>query len=125
MQRGNGISRQPHSKGQGVERKVPRILGSPETVKGKTFWVTTLSSAHYALTSWLEILGLTNSDIVAIKNMDQAQVLKAFESNECDGVALWAPHMFVAANKGAVMAADVRTAGKGNPVVLVADTRVC
>lgn len=112
----------PIAKAKGWNEKYPEVLGSPETVKGKTFWVTTLSSAHYALTSWLEILGLTNSDIV-IKNMDQAQVLKAFESNECDGVALWAPHMFVAANKGAVMAADVRTAGKGNPVVLVADTR--
>lgn len=112
----------PIAKIKGWNEKYPEVLGSPETVKGKTFLVTTLSSAHYALTSWLEILGLSNSDIV-IKNMDQTQVLKAFEHNECDGVALWAPHMFVAADKGAVMAADVRTTGKGNPVVLVADTR--
>ena len=66
------------------------------------------------LPSIREALGLTDSDI-AIKNMDQAQALAAFENNIGDGVGLWAPHMFVAMNKGAVIAADMKMLGKGNP----------
>lgn len=111
----------PIAKARGWNKDYPDVLGSPDTVKGKTFLVTTLSSAHYALSSWLDILGLTTSDIV-IKNTNQARALELFEDKACDGVALWAPHMFVAADKGAVMAADMRAARKGNPVVLVADT---
>lgn len=111
----------PIAKVKGWNKDYPNVLGSPETVRGKTFLVTTLSSAHYALSSWLEILGLTTGDIV-IKNMDQVRALEAFEDNASDGVALWAPYMFAAADKGAVMAADVRAAQKGNPVVLIADT---
>lgn len=112
----------PIAKVKGWNKEHPNVLGSPETVRGKTFLVTTVSSAHYALSAWLETLGLTDSDI-AIKNMDQAQALAAFENNIGDGVGLWAPHMFVAMDKGAVLAADMKMLGKGNPIVLVADTR--
>lgn len=112
----------PIAKVKGWNKDYPHVLGSPETVRGKTFLVTTVSSAHYALSAWLEVLGLTDSDI-AIKNMDQAQALAAFENNIGDGVGLWAPHMFVAQDKGAVLAADMKMLGKGNPIVLVADTK--
>ena len=111
----------PIAKVRGWNKDYPDVLGSPETVKGKTFFVTTLSSAHYALHSWLEILGLSTGDIV-IKNMEQEQALKKFQGNVRDGVALWAPYMFVAGDEGALVAADVRAAKKGHPIVLVADT---
>ena len=111
----------PIAKVKGWNKDYPDVLGSPETVKGKTFFVTTLSSAHYALHSWLEILGLNTGDIV-IKNMGQEQALKKFQGNVGDGVALWAPYMFAAEDGGAIIAADVRAAQKGHPIVLVADT---
>ena len=97
----------PISKVKGWNKDYPDVLGSPETVKGKTFLVTTVSSAHYALSSWLNVLGLKDSDVV-IKNMDQAQAVGAFENNIGDGVALWAPHLFLAMDKGGVLAADLK-----------------
>lgn len=113
----------PISKVKGWNKDFPNILGSPETVKGKTFLVTTVSSAHYALSSWLNVLGLKDSDVV-IKNMDQAQAVGAFENNIGDGVALWAPHLFLAMDKtGGVLAADLNMCKKGNPIVLIANAK--
>lgn len=112
----------PIAKVKGWNKDYPDVLGSPETVKGKTFLVTTVSSAHYALSSWLNVLGLKDSDVV-IKNMDQAQAVGAFENNIGDGVALWAPHLFLAMDKGGVLAADLKMCKKGNPIVLIADAK--
>ena len=60
----------PIAKVKGYNKDFPEVLGSPDTVKGKTFLTTTVSSAHYALSVWLRVLGLTEKDIV-LKNMDQ------------------------------------------------------
>ena len=97
------------------------VLGNPDTVKGKTFLTTTVSSAHYALSSWLKVLGLTDKDIT-IKNMDQAQALAAFDNGIGDGVALWAPHMYAGQEKGWKIAGDLHMCKVGNPIVLIADT---
>ncbi|WP_165175370.1 ABC transporter substrate-binding protein [Desulfovibrio sp. ZJ369] len=112
----------PIAKVKGWNKDYPDVLGSPETVKGKTFLVTTVSSAHYALSSWLNVLGLKDSDVV-IKNMDQAQAVGAFENKIGDGVALWAPHLFLVMDKGGVLAADLKMCKKGNPIVLIADAK--
>lgn len=80
----------PIAKVKGYNKDFPEVLGSPDTVKGKTFLTTTVSSAHYGLSSWLKVLGLTDKDIT-IKNMDQAQALAAFDNGIGDGVALWLP----------------------------------
>ena len=112
----------PIAQVKGFNKDYPDVLGSPETVKGKTFLVTTVSSAHYALSSWLEIFGLKDSDVV-IKNMDQAQAVGAFENNIGDGVGLWAPHLFLAQGKGGILAGDLKDCKKGNPIVLIADPK--
>ena len=57
----------PIAKVKGYNKDFPEVLGSPDTVKGKTFLTTTVSSAHYGLSSWLKVLGLTDKDIT-IKN---------------------------------------------------------
>ena len=90
-------------------------------MKGKTFLTTTVSSAHYGLSSWLKVLGLTDKDIT-IKNMDQAQALAAFDNGIGDGVALWAPHMYAGQEKGWKIAGDLHMCKVGNPIVLIADT---
>ncbi len=112
----------PIAKVKGWNKDYPDVLGSPETVKGKTFLTTTLSSAHYALTSWLKILGLKDSDVV-IKNMDQPQALAAYDNNIGDGCSLWAPHCYVGTDKGWKTAADVRMCKVAQPIVLLADTK--
>lgn len=110
------------AKVKGWNKDFPDVLGSPESIRGKTFLVTTVSSAHYALSSWLEIFGLKDKDVV-IKNMDQAQAVGAFENNIGDGVGLWAPHLFLAEKKGGLPAGDLKACKKGNPIVLIADPK--
>lgn len=105
----------------GWNRQYPQVCGSPQTERGKTFLVTTFSSAHHALKVWLELLGLRDRDI--IRNMEQKEALAAFERGEGDGAALWAPYRFDALHRGAVLAANMRLCGHGNPVAMVADTR--
>ena len=107
----------PIAKVKGWNKDYPNVLGSPETVKGRTFMTKTVSSAHYALSSWLEVLGLKDTDVV-IKNMEQMQSVDAFENRLCDGVGLWAPHLFVAEAKGGVLVGDLNECKKGNPIVL-------
>ena len=113
----------PIAKVKGWNKDYPEVYGSPETVRGKTFLATTLTSSHYALSTWLNVLGLKDSDVV-IKNMDQSQVVGAFENNIGDGIAIWAPHTFIVQEKGGVVfAGDIVHCKKSNPIVLIADTK--
>ena len=48
----------PIAKVKGWNKDYPEVYGSPETVRGKTFLATTLTSSHYALSTWLNVLGL-------------------------------------------------------------------
>ena len=63
----------PMLKTKGFNPNFPELFGSPETVKGKTILVTTISSGHYAMSLWLKSLGLTDKDVV-IKNMGPGPV---------------------------------------------------
>ncbi len=113
----------PVAQVKGWNRDYPEVYGDPDSVRGKTFLVTTLTSSHFALSTWLNVLGLTDAD-VTIKNMDQAQALGAFENNIGDGVAIWAPYTFIIKEKGGVVfAGDIVRCGKSNPIVLIADTK--
>lgn len=110
----------PIMKVKGYNPKFPDVYGSPETVKGKTILCTTVSSGHFALSKWLSVFGLKDSDVV-IKNMDQAQAVAAFESGIGDAVVLWAPHLYNGLNKGWKVASNTKTAGGAQPIVIVAD----
>lgn len=112
----------PIAKVKGWNPNHPTVLGSPETVRGKTFLCTTMSSPHMALSSWLKVLGLTDKDVI-IKNMDQPQALGAFENGTGDGVALWAPHLYVGEAKGWKLAADIKSCGQTLPIVIQADKK--
>lgn len=89
----------PILKHKGVNPDFPETFGSADSVRGKTVLVTTVSSAHYALSTWLKRLGLKDSDVV-IKNMDQGQILAAYESGIGDIAVLWIPSMFIGQSKG-------------------------
>ena len=121
----NGVLVRPDSpiaKVKGWNKEYPDVLGSPETVRGKTFLCTTMSSPHMALSSWLKVLGLTDKDVV-IKNMDQPQALGAFENGTGDGVALWAPHLYVGEAKGWKLAGNIKNCGQTLPIVIQADKK--
>lgn len=84
---------------KGANKDFPDIYGNAEQVKGKTFLCTTVSSGHYALAKYLEALGLKESDVV-VKNLEQPQAIKAFESGEGDYLVLWTPFLYEAFEKG-------------------------
>lgn len=84
---------------KGANKDFPDIFGTKEQVKGKTFLCTTVSSGHYTLSKYLQALGLKDSD-VTIKNLEQAQAIKAFESGEGDFLVLWTPYLYRAFEKG-------------------------
>lgn len=106
---------------KGWNKDYPEVLGSPDTVRGKTFLVSDLSSSHYALSSWLAVLGLQDSDII-IRDMVQGLVVASFENRIGDGVALWAPQLYLALDKGGVLAADLKTCGKESYTYIIANT---
>lgn len=110
----------PVMKTKGWNPKFPEVYGTPEAVKGKTILCTTVSSGHFALSKWLAVFGLKDSDVV-IKNMDQAQAVAAFESGIGDAVVLWAPHLYNGLAKGWKVASNTKTAGGAQPIVIVAD----
>lgn len=113
----------PIAKVKGWNKDYPEVYGSPETVRGKTFLATTLTSSHYALSTWLSVLGLKDKDVI-IKNMDQAQAVGAFENNIGDGVAIWAPYTFIIQEKyDVVFAGDIVHCKKSNPIVIIADSK--
>lgn len=121
----NGVlvrSDSPILQTKGYNKDYPEVYGSPESVRGKTFLVTTVSSAHFALSHWLRVLGLNDSDVI-IKNMDQAQALGAFTNNIGDGVALWAPHMYMGEEKGWRVAGTPYLCKVGLPIALLAEKK--
>ncbi|MFR4119567.1 MAG: ABC transporter substrate-binding protein [Bilophila wadsworthia] len=105
---------------KGYNKSYPNVYGTPESVKGKTVLCTTVSSAHFALSSWLKALGLTEKD-VTIKNMDQASALAAFEYGIGDIVTLWAPLTYVGEKRGWKVASTPHDCYRGLPIVIVAD----
>ena len=119
----NAVLVRPNSpilKAKGGNKDFPETYGSAETVKGKTVLVTTVSSGHYALSTWLKRIGLKDTD-VAPPNMDQGQALAAFESGVGDIAVLWAPSMFIGMSKGWKMVNTDSQKGANMTNVIVAD----
>lgn len=110
----------PILKVKGWNPKYPEVYGSPELIKGKTIICTTVSSGHFALSNWLKVFGLKDSDVV-IKNMDPFQCVAAFESGIGDAVSLWAPHMFTGIAKGWKIAGNIKDCGAGLPIVIIGE----
>ncbi len=108
----------PIMKTKGYNPKFPDVYGRPEDVKGRTVLTTTVSSGHYALSSWLKVLGLKDSD-VKIQNMEQGQAVAAFDSGTGDIVSLWAPFSMTGLSKGWKMVANGPQAGAVIPLVII------
>lgn len=69
----------------------PDILGSAETVKGKTLITNIGTTGHVQAQKWLEALGLTENDINIVQ-MDYAAGYQAFEAGEGDILATIGPY---------------------------------
>ncbi len=111
-------------KTKGWNKDLPEIMGKPEDVKGKTFLVTTASSAHYAMSTYLQALGLKDSDVV-VKQMDQSSIMAAFDSGIGDFACLWAPYSYKAEANGWVEVSNVNKAGAALTINFVGDKEFC
>lgn len=105
---------------KGSNPEFPEILGKAEDIKGKTFLVTTVSSAHYTLSKYLQALGLSDAD-VTINNLEQPQAIKAYESGEGDYLVLWTPDLYRAYEKGWKKVASADECGASALMLYVAD----
>jgi sulfonate transport system substrate-binding protein len=105
---------------QGANPDFPEAYGTADDVRGKTFLVTTVSSAHYTLSKYLESLGLSDKD-VTINNLEQAQAVKAFESGEGDFIVLWTPFMYRGFEKGWKTVADASQCGATTLMMFLAE----
>jgi len=114
----------PVTKSKGVQKGYPQVYGRVEDIKGKTFLVTTVSSAHYAMSSYLKVFGLGDKDVV-VKHMDQASIMAAFEKGIGDFAALWAPYTFTAEEKGWKEAANVDSCNAAIPITFIGDKEYC
>ncbi len=110
----------PVLKTKGAQKGYPNIYGKAADIKGKTFLVTTVSSAHIAMSMYLRAFGLKDSDVV-VKQMDQASAVAAFDSGIGDFVCLWAPFTYTAVDKGWKEVANVDSANAAVPIVFIAD----
>jgi NitT/TauT family transport system substrate-binding protein/sulfonate transport system substrate-binding protein len=114
----------PIAKVKGANAKYPKVYGKAEDVKGKTFLVTTVSSAHYAMSSYLAVFGLKDKDVV-VKQMDQASIMAAFESGIGDFACLWAPYTYKAEENGWLEVGNIDTCGAALPINFVGDKDFC
>ena len=89
----------PALKVKGWNPEYPNLLGSPETVKGKTFLYTQSSSQHFGSSEYLKALGLTEKDVV-MQNMDPAQVLAAFDAGIGDFAGIWPMWLYIGMERG-------------------------
>ena len=112
----------PIAKATGANPKYPKTYGSADTVRGKTVLVTTISSGHYSLATWLKVLGLKEKDVV-VKNMDQGQIMAAFESGVGDIAVVWEPFMFVGMSKGWKMMNEDSQMGANQINTIVVDRK--
>ncbi|MGC8839516.1 MAG: ABC transporter substrate-binding protein, partial [Anaerolineae bacterium] len=112
----------PILKVKGYNPQYPEIYGSPETVKGATILLSTVSTGHYAVIATLRALGLNESDVKLV-HMEQSQALAAFESGQGDIIQLWAPYDYIAEAKGWVKMSSGRRAGVVIPGGVVASKK--
>lgn len=79
------------AKATGSNPTYPDILGSADTVRGKTLITNLGTTGHVQVQKWLEALGLTEDDIKIVQ-MDYAAGYQAFISGEGDILATIGPY---------------------------------
>lgn len=78
---------------KGVNADYPDILGSPNTVKGSKIVQTTGTTGQLAVTKWLEVIGVPETDVQMV-HMEFAQCYQAFKGGQADVAALTSPYCF-------------------------------
>ncbi len=112
----------PMVKAKGTNPTYPEILGSPETVKGKSIICEVGTVYQMMSLKWLEKLGLKAND-AKITHMTYAQGWQAFQSGQGDVVALGYPLSYEAQQKGYIKVGGLTSLGVPYNDVLVANEK--
>lgn len=96
----------PIVQAKGANPNYPEILGSADTLRGKSFIYGFGSMGQYGVTAYLDLFGLTTDDINAI-NMNFGPGYQAFQTGEGDVVALFTPLNYTALEAGYVKLANI------------------
>lgn len=114
----------PVAKVKGAVKGFPKVYGRMDLIKGRTFLTTTVSSAHYAMSTYLKVFGLKDADVV-VKQMDQASIVAAFTSGIGDFACLWAPYSYTAVEKGWIEVGNIDSCGAALPIDFIGDKKFC
>ena len=98
----------PATQVKGYNPTYPEVYGDPDTVKGTTILYTAGTTSQLVANRWLEAIGVKN-DEVSMLNMEYAQTLQAFVTDQADFASLASPWCFEAADDGYVKVADLGT----------------
>ncbi|MBE6421966.1 ABC transporter substrate-binding protein [Succinivibrio dextrinosolvens] len=109
---------------KGWNEDYPDVYGSPETIKGKTFAIKTLTSGAYMLVKYLEIFNLDFSDI-KIVDLAGKESIKALERGDVDAVAIWSPDTYHAESKGFKLVSTADDVDAEIPMMFLVDKEYC
>lgn len=110
-------------KEKGVNPKFPDVYGSANTVRGKTILCPLGTNTHQLLLAWLEIIGLSDSD-VNILDTKPEEALQAFKDGLGDVVVLWAPDVFYTEDYGYNVVTSARACENTFKTVLFAKNSI-
>lgn len=86
-------------KKRGYNHNYPNIYGSPESVRGKTFFIRENTSSFYTLMTWVKIIGLNFKEI-NFKNVAIADMVQDFSQSNAEGLVAWSPITYDAIRNG-------------------------
>jgi len=76
-----------------VVARQDRGITKPVDLKGKIIGVTKGSTGHFFLSSFLNSIGLTNSDVELV-DMKATEMAQALAEGRVDAISTWEPHIF-------------------------------
>lgn len=105
---------------KGWNEDYPDVYGSPETIKGKTFAIKTLTSGAFMLVKYLEIFNLDFTDIKIVDLAGKDSIL-ALEKGEVDGIGIWSPDTYLAEKKDLKQVTTADDVGVEIPLMFMVD----
>ncbi|SFS71227.1 sulfonate transport system substrate-binding protein [Succinivibrio dextrinosolvens] len=104
---------------KGANPDYPEVYGSKETIKNKTIFIRKLTSASYILSNWLDLFGLSYTDVKVVDGK-LSDFVNYMNKGNGDAMILWAPHTFEAQANGYKSAASAEQVDAMVPLFFIA-----
>jgi len=95
---------------KGFNPTFPTLLGSPDSVKGKTLLYTAGTTSQMTAVKYLEAIGVKNEDVNMV-HLEFPQVYQGFLAGTGDVASMVSPYVFMAPDQGWVQAASLKSLG--------------